>query len=239
MKSYFQIDTPNGPSKQFKKHAYQLISQADSNNTVLIHYIGNEAHAIDFPHGNTSQESERAHVRTCPSVLDSLRESCQHDTAAVVYRNHITNNPSSAHLAILQPQDTRQLKNINSKQQRMQRLSHDSLYNLHEIAIDMPDFVHSIHTHPNLVCVCGSKQLLDEFDCVLLLQSPVSQLLSYDTTFQLGDFYLSTLTFRHTLFEKGPVVPVAFLLHERKLISCHEELFKVCCRLVCTFIENN
>ena len=31
------------------------------------------------------------------------------------------------------------------------------------------------------------------------------------------------------LFERGPVVPVVFLLHE---ITCHEELFKVCCRLV-------
>ena len=65
-----------------------------------------------------------------------------------------------------------------------------------------------------------------------MLQSPVPQLLSYDTTFQLGDFYLSTLAFRHTLFEGGPVLPVAFLLHERKLASCHEELFKVCSKLV-------
>ena len=102
-KSYFQTDTPNGLSKQFTKHAYQLITPADANNLALIHYIGNESHAIDFPHGNTSQESEKAHVRTCPSVLDSLQESYQHDTAAVVYRNHVTNNPSSTHLAILQP----------------------------------------------------------------------------------------------------------------------------------------
>ena len=81
-KSYFQTDTPNGLSKQFTKHAYQLITPADANNVALIHYIGNESHAIYFPHGNTSQESEKAHVRTCPSVLDSLQESYQHDRAA-------------------------------------------------------------------------------------------------------------------------------------------------------------
>ena len=102
-------------------------------------------------------------------------------------------------------------------------MSHDSLYNLHEIALDLPDFVHLIHTYPDLVCVCGTKQLL---------QSPVPQLLAYDTTFELGDFYLSTLTFRHTLFKEAPVIPVAFLLHERKLTSCHEQLFNVCCKLV-------
>ena len=53
----------------------------------------------------------------------------------------------------------------------------------------MPDFVHSIHMHPDLVCAC------DEFDRVLLLQSPVSQLLLYDTIIKLRDFYLSTLAF--------------------------------------------
>jgi len=40
------------------------------------------------------------------------------------------------------------------------------------------------------------------------------------------------LTFRHTLFKEAPVVPVTFLLHERKLMSCHEQLFNVCSKLV-------
>ena len=130
---------------------------------------------------------------------------------------------------MLQPKDTRQVKNIKSQQQKTFKLTHDCLYNLHEIAADVPDFVHVIITHPDLICVCGSKELLEEFDRVLLLESPVPKLLSYDTTFQLGNFYLSTLAFRPTL---GPVLPVAFLIHERKVSSCHEELFKVCSKLV-------
>ena len=43
------------------------------------------------------------HIRTCPYVLDSLRELCLQDTAAIAHRDHVTNNPSSTHLAILQP----------------------------------------------------------------------------------------------------------------------------------------
>jgi len=50
-----------------------------------------------------------------------------------------------------------------------------------EIAIDMPDFVHSVCIHPDLVCVIGQKALLNEFDQVLLLDSPSYQLLSYMT----------------------------------------------------------
>jgi len=41
---------------------------------------------------------------------------------------------------------------------------------------------------------------MEEFDCVLTLQSVSPQPLSYDNTFNLGDFYVSVLNFRHTLF---------------------------------------
>ena len=38
---------------------------------------------------------------------------------------------------------------------------------------------------------------------------------------------MSPLIFRHLLFKDKPCIPVAFLLHERKLASTHEELFHV------------
>ena len=52
------------------------------------------------------------------------------------------------------------------------------------------------------------------------------QQVSYDTTFCLGDFYLSVLLFRHTDFQPSPIVPLAFFLHERKLQCTHESFFK-------------
>ena len=161
-----------------------------------------------------------------------------HTTTAKAYKSHITKVPVTTHLPVLQPRNTQQVKNIRSKLLGKQRLSHDALYNLHELAADLPDFIHTIRTHPDLICVCSSKQLLEELDRVLLVQSPIPQLLSYDTTFQLGDFYLSTLAFRHTLFKEAPVIPVAFLIHERKLQACHEELFNICCKLVPSLKKN-
>ena len=75
------------------------------------------------------------------------------------------------------------------------RISQDSLYNLHEISYDLPQFVWFIQTFPDLICVCGIKEILDQFDRVLLVDSVNPQLLSYDTTFQLGGFYVSSLLF--------------------------------------------
>ena len=83
-----------------------------------------------------------------------------------------------------------------------------------------------------MVCVIGQQALLEELNRVLLLDSPSSQLLSYDTTFQLGDFYISVLCFRHTLFKEAPVIPAAFLLHERKFQEHHKEFFSICHKLV-------
>ena len=88
-----------------------------------------------------------------------------------------------------------------------------------------------IQTHPDLVCVCGHKSLFDEMDRVLLVDSPGAQLLSYDTTFQVGDFYVSILSFKHVLFKENPVIPVAFMFHERKFQVVHERFFEICCKL--------
>ena len=198
----------------------------------MIHYVGNEKAAVDFPHGNQKQNKERGYTRTCPSVLRKLEDDCLMGTTSKIYKSAITNIPPSTHMTVLQPRNDKQVENIRTKQLQKHRISHDALYNLHEMAVDMPDFIHTIRTHPDLVCVCGQRALLEELDRVLLLNSPSAQLLSYDTTFQLGDFYVSILCFRHTLFKEAPVILAAFLVHERKFEEHHKELFCVCTKLV-------
>jgi hypothetical protein len=50
--------------------------------------------------------------------------------------------------------------------------------------------------------------------------------LVYDTTLNLGDCYVSPIVFKHVLFEESPLVPLAFLIHERKHAKWHQLLFK-------------
>ena len=123
------------------------------------------------------------------------------------------------------PRNMKQLRNLRFKHLQQSRISQDALYSMHELAYDIPGFIWKITTFPDLVCICGLQELLEELDRVLLLD-PHSQLLSYDTTFQLGDFYVSPLLFRHTLFKELPCVPAMFLLHERKFADTHRDLSK-------------
>jgi len=104
------------------------------------------------------------------------------------------------------------------------RLSRDALYNLHEIVYDS-DFVRYISTYPDLVVIMYNNETMEMFRHILTT-SDVPQQLSYDTTFTLGDFYLSVVLFRQTEFESNPVIPLAFMLHERKTKTTHDVLWQ-------------
>ena len=79
-----------------------------------------------------------------------------------------------------------------------------------------------IETYPDLVVMCALKSLTEELNRLIQAELDIPVLLSYDTTFSLGDIYVSPLLFRHVSFDSSPVVPAAFLLHERKFECTHE-----------------
>ena len=58
----------------------------------------------------------------------------------------------------------------------------------------------------------------------ILSQNQFQVILAYDTTFQLGDFYVSQLLFRHIYFDFSPIIPLAFLIHDGKCHMYHEKL---------------
>ena len=126
---------------------------------------------------------------------------------------------------------------MKHKSNEQKRLSQDSLFNLHEIAYDLPQFVWFIQTYPDLLCICGIQEILDQLDRILLIDSSLPQLLSYDTTFKLGDFYVSMLLFRHVIFKESPVIPALFLIHERKFQSTHEIFFQIAIKKVPSLVK--
>ena len=85
---------------------------------------------------------------------------------------------------------------------------------------------------PDLLCMAASSNLLQELDRLLHLKSTEPVTLFYDTTFNIGDFYVSPLTVKHMLFKNNPSIPVAFLIHERKYQRHHELFFETLSELV-------
>jgi len=125
------------------------------------------------------------------------------------------------------PRNVEQIRNTKKIQRNLARLSHYALYNVHELAYDS-NCIHYIVTYPVLSVICYNPDLVEVFNSLLSSftdQDKPTVTVTYDTPFNLGDFYVSVLLFRETEFDPSPIVPLAFLLHERKLQSTHDEFF--------------
>jgi hypothetical protein len=55
-----------------------------------------------------------------------------------------------------------------------------------------------------------------------LLGTSQSVGLFYDTTFRLGDYYGSILSFVDVEFKNKPTIPLLFMIHERKTFETHD-----------------
>jgi len=66
----------------------------------------------------------------------------------------------------------------------------------------------------------SAQPLMDSLETLMRLSSePV--MLHYDTVFNMGDFYLLTLLFKHSFFKGHPVVPSAYFVHTRRFSGDH------------------
>ena len=186
---YFDIELPDATSKEFQKHAYQFL---DNPSLTLVHYIGDEKVAVDFAH-RSKKRKDVTFIRTCPSALQKFKTMCQNDTANAVYKKEI--GSAGCNLACTKPRNLKQLRNIRYQQLHLMRISKDDLYNIHEIAYDVSGFVWRITTYPNLVCIVGLQEILEEMDeCCYLNIVP-------NFCLMIPPFNLVTATFLHSCLD--------------------------------------
>ena len=129
----------------------------DHTYTTLVHYLGDHTSVIDFPHGN-SKRDEKMHVRTCPSVLKAISNV---DVPSNVYKKEIAKNDClPEHQPVLKPKNVKQISNVQAKNRQKYRLTHDALYNIHELAFDLDGFIAKIITYPDFILLSHSIKCL-------------------------------------------------------------------------------
>ena len=215
----------------FSKFAYYFKDKPEWH-FVLIHYLGDETVFVPRPHGG-SVNNTRPHERTCSSVLEELKSKVIKNSTGQVYKENInTKETEAVHQGILNARDKRQVKNLTTLQRKKYRISHDEIYGSLQIAHHISDYVKLLTIYPDLRIVFGSKDILAELNRVLAIKSDEPVLLSYDTTFNVGDFFVSVLVFRHVLFKDRVTIPAAFLIHDRKNQTTHDDFFRTISELV-------
>ena len=185
LKSYFYLNKGNGQTdKALKKEVYFPVT---GEQICVVHYVRDETLSVPGPHGNSDKQA-KLFFRTKPSVREDAFQRAEKEKANVVYKEMVVEN-KEGHDAISKPRDIRQLHNARASKKEEIRLSKDAIINTHEIAYE-GDFIHSISTYPDLSIVIGSREIIEELNVIVKLRDP-EFLLSYDTTFCLGDFYVS------------------------------------------------
>lgn len=156
-KYYICVKSTGEISTTFKRYCYTIPSCKQG--LVLIHYTGD----------NSDLCNDKAHIRTCPSTLRELESSQK--SPSVVYKNKISKSECSIeHHAVLLPRNKKQVSNMQAQGRQKLRLSHDSLYNIHELAYDLDHFLHKIVTFQDLIIVCGLKAMTKRINQLLQLQ---------------------------------------------------------------------
>ena len=157
---------------------------------VVIHYRGDESVFVPRPHG-LSVINTRPHERTCPSILSAMKPKVLQNSCGKVYAENVTSGQTNAvHQGILNARDKKQVKNMATAQRNKYRVSHDEIFGSLQIAHHVNDFVKLLSIYPDIRVVLGSKDILSELNRVLAVKSDEPALLSYDTTFNVGDFFV-------------------------------------------------
>lgn len=139
-----------------------------------------------------------------------------------MYKKLVVDAPSNIdEHELTAPRALKQVQNF----QTGDRLSRDALYNLHELA-KSTGFIKEILTHPDLVCIMFLDELWEKVKGLLNRSDIPHICLQYDTTFNLGDVYVSVLVVRFQEMENAPVVPLMLMLHEKKNNKTHDLFFR-------------
>ena len=133
------------------------------------------------------------------------------------------------------PRNPEQIKNFRKEVVRETRLSHDAMFNTYQLGFQLfmnnrkgepKDFIRYFSVHPTVIVHLIAQPLIEALE-ILLKISPEAVVLHYDTVFNMGDFYLSTILFRHALFEANPIVPFGFLIHSRRFHDDHVHFLEI------------
>ena len=224
-KSYFRIKNGKEESDNFQKVMLRYYG-SDYNHITIVQYLGDETEYKGSSHGNR-KHGFRPHKRTLPSVLDKIKSTGDENPKSVKDKIDSENSVPLKLTGINSIRNVKQVENAQYNSRKNKKFGHDSLYNLHELVYHLESYIHEIKTVPDLQVVIGYTDIFQEFDRLLQLKTNDPIPLYYDTTFCLGDFYVSTLAFQHIMFEENPVIPLAFMVHERKFQKCHEQFFEI------------
>ncbi|CAF1069187.1 unnamed protein product, partial [Didymodactylos carnosus] len=140
------------------------------------------------------------------SIMNDIDERAKTTTASNLYRELVT-NPQLSYLI----KNKQQIADRRKAILRSTRVSRDEIFNIFELHLNNPIYIkyYTLVPYLNVVCLDDESVLIFK---KLLKQSKSLVVLSYDTTFQLTDAYVSGLVYRNSMFVDRPAILLGCVL---------------------------
>ena len=231
---------------QIRDKRFQRITWSLEGNPrdTLIQFWGDESLSVPLVHGN-SKKNKRPYSHMFPSVAREIEASplkATEVTATLVERARevaeTTGQPVSSIQGVMTPNCNRQVRQLQKKF-RDQKQTQDSFAEMFTASQEY-DSVRLFIVCPRLVLLFATDESIKQMRDILRVsweEGGRRQEVSYDTQFELGDFYVSTLTIKDIRManrETGicPIFAGFMVLHDRKYQADHEAAFRRITELV-------
>lgn len=123
-------------------------------------------------------------------------------------------------MPVMLPRDLKQVSNTVRNERNKRLLSQDDIVGLYLVNQELKGYVVKLELLPEFHVILISEEMLSKY-AILAKEKCIFY---YDTTFNLGDFYVSPLTFQTTVFQNN-VVSLANLVHHTKKKEVHQSFF--------------
>lgn len=151
--------------------------------------------------------------------MNKLKNELRFKNPHIVYKDNSTS-----------VRNLKQLQNAKHFVNKNKRIHLDEIAALHIIHTDLK-FVKKIETAPDLSVIAYDDELVQELNDMMSVYDG-TVLVAYDTTFNVGDFFLSVLLVKHHLLKSEPVVPVIYMFHDRKFETTHSDFFSLAKKVI-------
>ena len=167
------------------------------------------------------------------------------ESASYVHRDLLNKAPAdlSCHINSV-PRGLQQVQYAMKTEKAKRRLSHDEYYNLVELQRAIHPFIYKQELSYDDMKIFGYEPLLLEKLKMIMMSPQLGHIgLCYDTKFDLGDYYVSMLVFPELEFDQAPIIPLAYLIHEKRTNEDHDYFWQklleeiiLICRILFSFL---
>ena len=226
VKTYFQ-------HKQYKDFRRELIYISDKqnefvNNVIIVvyYFTGKEHDIVPEPHANS--KTKHGYTAVKKSVIAQVSLNAKQTSTREAIEQHIQSQGGRAKILMENLPTPDQVQRALGKDKVRKQSSPALLADVLEWCTNNKSICLAVHIHPEPIIILATEQHLidiERFAC-----HTKGEPLTVDPTFNLGDFFVTPITYRNTLIKsKKTGNPASFcgpmMIHFKKTFAVYDQFF--------------